>query len=133
MLEIWRSYLVSGLRHKHSSDWASPVQVFKIDGSYPERDDDYQLLLPFTRHEYESLESRRILISATFMRNIILGRIDSPTLFAKINFRVLRLASRLTETFTAPTSRTNILLHSAKNYHDVFQNFILPITLYLQF
>lgn len=74
---------------------------YKIERSYPERGVDYELLLQ--RPECEPLASRRILINATFMRNIVIGRIDSQTLLAQINFRVPSLASRLTETFTTPT------------------------------
>ena len=100
---------------------------FRIDGIYPIRGMEYNLLL--ARHQIHSLSSRRQLYSANFLWNLIQGKIDCPILLANVNFHVPRIVSRHASSFLPSIPRTNQLRkapleHMYQNvkkfYDDVF-------------
>ena len=79
----------------------------KLDGRYPDRGTDYDLLL--RRFDWMSLEARRDVIVMKFLWGLIHNTVDCPSLLFKLNVLVPRLSSRATATFYNRPVRTNVL------------------------
>ncbi|KAJ3653554.1 hypothetical protein Zmor_012797 [Zophobas morio] len=84
---------------------------FKISGTYPVRNIDYNYLLQ--THELQSLSARRKIHGARFMWKLIHNKLDSSQLLEYVNFHVPRLSARYACTFVLSQSRTNLLKNSA--------------------
>ncbi|EFA13487.1 putative RNA-directed DNA polymerase from transposon BS-like Protein [Tribolium castaneum] len=80
--------------------------VFIIDGNYPIRGYDQNLLL--NRFGLQSLQFRRICIIIKILYNLINNNIDCSWLLNMLNFAVPRLNSRQAMTFYPIARRTNV-------------------------
>ena len=83
---------------------------FKVDGVYPQRGVDYELLL--RRFDFESLKFRRFLASLACLFKLVHGIIDSPNMLSLINFNVPQFNNRQSMVFYNTRPRTNLLLKS---------------------
>lgn len=83
---------------------------FRIDGVYPPRGYDQALLLD--KFNFNSLNTRRVIITVKFLYNIFSNHIDCSWLLSKIQFLTPRLNSRHSLVFHCPRSRTSVLSRS---------------------
>lgn len=83
---------------------------FKVEGTYPCRGYDHQLLLQ--KFNILSLEIRRQQQLLKFVYNLVHSKIDSPQLLAQLQFFVPRSAARHVPTFYTPYARLNSSLNS---------------------
>ena len=101
---------------------------FRLSGVYPVRGTEHGLLLE--RHGFKSLQNRRDVHSAVFMRKLVCGFIDCPALLERVNFHVPRPSSRYRNTFTPRPWRTNLLRfapinHMSRNANTFFNDIFL--------
>nr|CAI5825566.1 unnamed protein product [Callosobruchus analis] len=83
---------------------------FKSSGVYPDRGCDYSLLLD--EHQYNSLNTRRILGSLYFLHSLLNNEINCPYLLSQICYHVPRISSRHSKLFYCDLSHTNTLRRS---------------------
>lgn len=79
---------------------------FKIYGNYPVQGFDHALLLAI--FNVNSLDLRRIIISVTFLYNIVHANVDCTILLDRLNFNIPRKNSRNQITFRNHRANTNI-------------------------
>lgn len=82
--------------------------TFRLDGSYPPRGIEHCQYLQ--RFHIESLSVRRKMLGVKFLYSLLHNVIDCPSLLARIQFRVPRLAGRCDSTFHLGRARSNILM-----------------------
>lgn len=98
---------------------------FKTIGNYPVQGFDHALLL--SMFNINSLDMRRIIVSVTFLYNIVNARVDCAALLEKLNFNIPRINSRNQITFRNHRAKTNIALKSpiyymCKNFNKISDN-----------
>lgn len=97
---------------------------YRLDGQYPARGVNYVDLLH--RHEFSSLQTRRMNQSASYLQKLLCGEIDCAWLLSRVSLVVPRTNSRSHLCLYPPLCRTNVLKkapisHMVFNINDAFE------------